>query len=76
MILMKMSIKFLFQELGGENIKARIYHPCKNGLYWGQVYNEKFKYWENVTLSCFTEMGAKRKLNKWRKRNRPEEFEI
>lgn len=57
-------------------MKARIYHPCQSGLYWGQAYNEKFKYWENVTLSCFTEWGAKRELNKWRKRNRPEEFEI
>jgi len=57
-------------------MRARIYQPCKNGLYWGQVYDEKLKIWKNVTLSCFTEWGAKRELEKWRKKNYPKEFEI
>lgn len=57
------------------NIRARIYHPCKNGLYWGQVYDEKYKGWKDVTLSCFTEWGAKKQLEKWRESNKPKEFE-
>ena len=58
------------------NMRARIFQPCKNGLYYGQVYNEKYKYWEDVTPLCFTEWGAKRELKKWRKENCPKEFEI
>ena len=62
-------------------MRARIYHPCPSGLYWGQVYDEKLKYWEDVTLSCFTERGAKRELEKWKKKQKKnaeysEEFEI
>lgn len=58
-------------------MRARIYHPCQNGLYWGQIYNEKHKRWEDVTLSCITEWGAKRALKKWIKENNVyKEFEI
>ena len=57
-------------------MRARILQPCKNGLYYGQVYDEKYKYWKGVTPLCFTEWGAKRELEKWRKQNCPKEFEI
>ena len=57
-------------------MRARIYQPYRNGLYWGQVYDEKYKYWKDVTTSCFTEWGAKRELEKWRKENCPKEFEF
>ena len=57
-------------------MRARINQPCKNGLYWGQVYDEKRKRWKDVTLSCFTRWGAKRELEKWKRQNCPEEFEL
>lgn len=58
-------------------MKARIYHPCKHGLYWGQLYNEKRKCWDSVTLSCFTRGGAKRALKRYVKKELEfEEFEI
>lgn len=57
-------------------MRARIHQECSNGLYWGQIFNEKYKCWEDVTLSCFTEHGARKALEKWRKENRPQEFEI
>lgn len=57
-------------------MKARIYQSCPSGLYWGQVYDEKYKCWKNVTLSCFTEWGARKELKKWKKLNCPQEFEL
>ena len=57
-------------------MRARIFQPCKNGLYYGQVYDEKNKYWKDVTPLCITEWGAKRELKKWRKQNCPKELEI
>lgn len=56
-------------------MRARIL-PCKSGLYYGQVYDEKYKYWKDVTPLCFTKWGAKRELKKWRKKICPKEFEI
>ena len=57
-------------------MKVRVYQPYKNGLCWGQIYDEQLKIWKNVTISCFTEWGAKRELAKWKKQNHPQEFEI
>ena len=57
-------------------MRARIFQPYKNGLHYGQVYNEKHKCWEDVTPLCFKEWGAKRELKKWKKKNYPKEFEI
>ena len=48
-------------------MRARILQPCKNGLYYGQVYDEKNKYWKDVTSLCITEWGAKRELKKMEK---------
>lgn len=45
-------------------MRARIHQECSNGLYWGQIFNEKYKCWEDVTLSCFTEHGARKALEK------------
>ena len=57
-------------------MRARIYQPCSGGLYWGQIYNEEYKYWKNVTPSCFTKWGVKKELEKWKRKHCPEEFEI
>lgn len=45
-------------------MRARIYHPCSCGLYWGQIYDEELETWKTVTLSCLTEHGAKKELEK------------
>ena len=57
-------------------MKVRIYQPHKNGLCWGQIYDEQLKFWKTVTISCFTKWGAKRELEKWKKQNHSQEFEI
>lgn len=64
-------------------MKARIVQDnC--GYYAGEVYGTwsnvllqtKQKRWRRVTSSCITAWGAKRELEKWKKKNCPEEFEI
>lgn len=57
-------------------MKARIYQPCKYGMYYGQIFDEKHKYWKTVTQMCFTKYGAKRELIRWKNLNYPEEIEI
>lgn len=57
-------------------MKARIKQDFSGGLHWGQVYNKKSKSWETVTSGCLTKWGAMRELEKWKKVNSPDEFEI
>lgn len=57
-------------------MRARVYQTCKNGMYYGQVWNYKLEHWSTVTTPCFTEWGAKLELERWKKKNFPEEFEI
>lgn len=54
-------------------IRARVHQNTPSGLYWGQIYNEKKKKWEDVTLSCFTKSGAKRALKRWKKQHNIED---
>ena len=64
-------------------MKARIIqNDC--GYYVGEVYGDwsnsflqtKWTGWNKVTNSCITKFGAKRELEKWKRNNYPEEFEI
>ena len=55
------------------NMRVRIHQNCSGGLYWGQVYNEKHKRWEDVTSSYITKWGCKRELNKWIRRQKDDE---
>lgn len=48
-------------------MKARIVRPCPSGLFWGEVWDEKFKYWKTATTGCVTEWGCKRELKKYKK---------
>lgn len=58
-------------------MRARVHQNCRNGLHWGQIWNEKHNRWETVTMSSITAWGARRALAKYVKRNRIEkEFEI
>lgn len=63
-------------------MKARI---IKQGeLWYGQVYgtwshflvDHNWEGWENVTIGCFTRLGAKYELKKWTIINCPPEFEV
>lgn len=63
-------------------MKARL---KKIGPWWyGQVYATWCSFirqttwtgWQIVTDNCYTKMGAKFELKKWKDENAPEEFEI
>lgn len=43
--------------------------------WYGQVTDKKGN-WYNVTINCYTRIGASIELKKWIKRYRPKEFEI
>lgn len=60
---------------GENNMKARIYHPYRCWFWYGQIWNIE-KEWHTVTRACFTEQGAKKELEKWRKSKHPKVFEI
>lgn len=53
-------------------MRGRIHKNCSHGLYWGQIYNDKRKEWENVTMSSITAWGCRRALQKWAKRHHKE----
>lgn len=55
-------------------MRARVYRAYSGGLCWGQIFNEKSKRWETVTISYFTEWGARKALEKWSKIHCPKEF--
>ena len=64
-------------------MKARIVQDnC--GYYTGEVYGTwtnsllrtKWTGWNRVTCTRITKLGAKRELEKWKKKNYPDEFEI
>ena len=71
-------------------MKAKIIY--ENNLYYGQVYGTWFnplfylvdddefsEYWigwNTVTIGCFTYLGAKYELQKWKRRHIPQDFEI
>lgn len=69
-------------------MKARII--CENNWFYGQVYgtwyNPLLSYlyskkvewtgWNTVTIGCFTRLGAKYELYKWKKKNISEDFEL
>lgn len=57
-------------------MRARIYQPCKYGMYCGQIFDENYKKWKTVTPLCLTKWGAKRELIKWKNMNYPEEIRI
>lgn len=55
------------------------------GPWWyGQVYatwynfltDTKWTGWENVTDNCYTKLGAKIELLKWKNKHFPDEFEL
>lgn len=57
----------------------------KIGPWWyGQVYatwyniltQENWTGWNSVTINCYTKLGAKYELLKWKNQNCPNEFEI
>ena len=62
-------------------MKARI---VKEGEFWvGQVYGTwsmlgicEREEWGTVTSSCYTKLGAKLELMKWKREYIPDEFEI
>lgn len=62
-------------------MKARI---IKEGNFWmGQVYGTRSMFgiceregWGTVTSKCFTKLGAKFELMKWKREHIPDEFEI
>ena len=63
-------------------MKARIVQQYSGGLYEGQVYgiwnffDKQYEGWETVTGKCFTKLGARYELEKWKKQNCPEEFDL
>ena len=64
----------------GQKMKARITKP--QGMYYGEVLGCLFglsgEQWHRVTPPCFTEWGARRELEKWKKEHAEvvAEFEI
>ena len=64
-------------------MKARIIKNI-DGSYVGEVYGNwsnwllgtKWTGWESVTSNCMTKWGAKLELERWKRENYPEEFEI
>lgn len=55
------------------------------GPWWyGQVYYTWYSFltqttwtgWQTVTCNCYTKLGAKIELKKWKNKNAPNEFEI
>lgn len=62
-------------------MKARI---IKEGNFWiGQVYGRwnmlgicDREGWGTVTSKCFTKLGAKLELTKWKRKHIPDEFEM
>lgn len=57
-------------------MKARIYQPSKYGMYYRQIFDDKYKRWKTVTPLCLTKWGVKRELANWKRQNYPEEMEI
>ena len=63
-----------------KHMKARITKP--QGMYYGEVLGCLFglsgEQWHKVTSPCFTEWGARRELEKWKKEHTEvvAEFEI
>ena len=53
-------------------MKARIVQSF--GFYYGEVYISG--YWEKVTDPCYTKIGVRHLLKKWKENSYPEEFEI
>ena len=66
---------------GKKYMKARI---VKEGNFWrGEVYGTWSMFgiceregWGTVTSKCFTKLGAKLELMKWKREHIPDEFEI
>lgn len=59
-------------------MKARIIKEC-DSFYYGEIYNDKFEMWEQVTFPCCTRWGAKLELKRWKKNGESrtiEEFEL
>lgn len=64
------------------NMKARL---KQIGPWWyGQVYatwycfitQSKWTGWQSVTNNCYTKLGAKIELKKWKDENNPDEFNL
>lgn len=58
--------------------RARIRKINKSGLYVGEIidYTNDGWIWVEVTTHCFTSIGAKLELKRWKKMNKPKEFYI
>ena len=48
-------------------MKARVRNTLVsgNGMWVGQIYDEKKKIWKDITMKCFTALGAKQQLKKY-----------
>lgn len=64
-------------------MKARIIQTHSGGFYEGEVYGTwenilgtKWTGWEKVTGKCWTKLGARLELERWKKKHCPEVFEL
>lgn len=57
-------------------MRARIYRPCKNRLYWAQIYDNKSDSWKTATLSCITKCDVKHALKQYARKHRKQYEEI